>query len=221
VLQAVNGPARKLGLRPGQSMTAAQALSKGFATAEYDVADIEHWQQFLAAWAYRFSARSACITRGRWCSRSNRAWACSVLVAVRGAFAQANSTELGFRHRIVAAPNPVAARCWPTPMTAWWCLTIKPCSITWGSCPSTASVWNQCRHGVVAHGPAHPESGAGLPRHSLARRFEAQVLKHLDTLFGRGDWRWRSTCRRIVSTCVSNSISTCNPIRPCCFHCAG
>ena len=34
VLQAVNGAARKLGLRPGQSMTAAQALSKGFATAD-------------------------------------------------------------------------------------------------------------------------------------------------------------------------------------------
>ena len=34
VLQAVNGPARALGLRPGQSMSAAQALSKGFATAE-------------------------------------------------------------------------------------------------------------------------------------------------------------------------------------------
>ncbi len=57
VLQAVNGPARALGLRPGQSMSAAQALSKGFATAEYDVADIEHWQQFLAAWAYRFSSQ--------------------------------------------------------------------------------------------------------------------------------------------------------------------
>ena len=50
VLQAVNGPARALGLRPGQSMSAAQALSKGFATAEYDTAEIEHWQQFLAAW---------------------------------------------------------------------------------------------------------------------------------------------------------------------------
>ena len=41
VLQAVNASARALGLRPGQSMTAAQALSKGFATAEYDAAEIE------------------------------------------------------------------------------------------------------------------------------------------------------------------------------------
>ena len=57
VLQAVNGPARALGLRPGQSMSAAQALSKGFATAEYDAGEIERWQQFLAAWAYRFSSQ--------------------------------------------------------------------------------------------------------------------------------------------------------------------
>jgi protein ImuB len=57
VLQTVNGAARALGLRPGQSMSAAQALSKGFATAEYDTAEIEHWQQFLAAWAYRFSSQ--------------------------------------------------------------------------------------------------------------------------------------------------------------------
>ena len=56
VLQAVNPAARKLGLRPGMSMTAAQAMSKGFATADYEVAEVEHWQRFLAAWAYRFSA---------------------------------------------------------------------------------------------------------------------------------------------------------------------
>ena len=34
VLQAVNASARQLGLRAGQSMTAAHALSKGFATAD-------------------------------------------------------------------------------------------------------------------------------------------------------------------------------------------
>lgn len=53
VLQAVNPAARALGLKPGQSLTAAQALTRGFATAEYDLAAIERWQQFLAAWAYR------------------------------------------------------------------------------------------------------------------------------------------------------------------------
>src|SRR5690606_14128375 len=56
-IQAVNAAARALGLKPGQSLTAAQALSQDFATAEYDLASIERWQQLLAAWAYTFSAQ--------------------------------------------------------------------------------------------------------------------------------------------------------------------
>src|SRR5690606_36199967 len=56
-IQAVNPAARALGLRPGQSLTAAQALSQNFATAEYDQTAIERGQQLLAAWAYRFSAQ--------------------------------------------------------------------------------------------------------------------------------------------------------------------
>src|SRR3546814_12283069 len=103
-------PARALGLRPGQTMTAAQALSKGFATAEYDAAQIEHWQQFLAAWAYRFSSQvsvhyprtvvfeieSSLGLFGPWPVFEKRL--------------RAELTQLGFRHRIVADPNPVAAR---------------------------------------------------------------------------------------------------------------
>ncbi|MGG6904820.1 UNVERIFIED_CONTAM: DNA polymerase Y family protein, partial [Pseudomonas aeruginosa] len=56
-LQAVNPAARALGLRPGQSLIAAQALSRDFATAEYDLAAVERWQAFLAAWAYGFSSQ--------------------------------------------------------------------------------------------------------------------------------------------------------------------
>jgi len=57
VLQAVNPAARALGLKPGQLLSAAQALTRGFASAGYDLAAIERWQQFLAAWAYGFSAQ--------------------------------------------------------------------------------------------------------------------------------------------------------------------
>ena len=57
VLQTVNDAARALGLRPGQSLTAANALAKTFASAEYDPAEIERYQQFLAAWAYQFSSQ--------------------------------------------------------------------------------------------------------------------------------------------------------------------
>ena len=91
-------------------MTAAQAMSKGFTTVDYDVAEVEHWQQFLAAWAYRFSAQvsvhyprtvvfeieSSLGLFGDWAQLEARL--------------RAELDELGFRHRIVAAPNPVAAR---------------------------------------------------------------------------------------------------------------
>ncbi|RMT05371.1 hypothetical protein ALP55_04103, partial [Pseudomonas coronafaciens pv. oryzae] len=41
VLQTVNPAARALGLRAGQSLTAAQALVPGFATVVHDPADTE------------------------------------------------------------------------------------------------------------------------------------------------------------------------------------
>lgn len=57
VLQAVNAAARKLGLKPGQSLIAAQALTHDFATTDYDPLMIERWQRFLAAWGYSYSAQ--------------------------------------------------------------------------------------------------------------------------------------------------------------------
>ena len=54
--------------------------------------------------------RSACITRVRWCLKSSRAWGCSVPWPQFEARLRSELGELGFRHRIVAAPNPAAAR---------------------------------------------------------------------------------------------------------------
>ena len=185
VLQAVNTSARALGLRPGQSMTAAQALSKGFATAEYDVAEIEHWQQFLAAWAYRFSSQvsvhypravvfeieSSLGLFGGWPPFEARL--------------RAELGELGFRHRIVAAPNPVAARVLANAYDGLVVPDDQALQHHLGQLPID-------RVGLEA-GVATALSRMGLrtlsqvqalPRHSLARRFEAPVLKHLDTLLG-------------------------------------
>ena len=55
VLQAVNESARAQGLRSGQSLTQARTLLECFDTVEHDSAQTEHWQQFLASWAYGFS----------------------------------------------------------------------------------------------------------------------------------------------------------------------
>src|SRR5690554_3790183 len=110
VIKAANPAARQLGLRPGQSLLAAQVLASGFAVAEYDQAQIDHWQRFLAAWGYRFSSHvsldyprallleveSSLSLFGPWSCFERRL--------------RAELAELGFQHRIVAAPNPAAAR---------------------------------------------------------------------------------------------------------------
>lgn len=185
VLQAVNAPARELGLRPGQSMTAAQALSKGFATAEYDAAEIEHWQQFLAAWAYRFSAQVSV--------HYPRAVVFEIesSLGLFGDWAQLEARlrreldELGFRHRIVAAPNPVAARILANAYDGLvvpdeqalqrhlWPLPVDRIGLE----AKVATALS--RMGLRTLGQVQ-----ALPRQSLARRFEAQVLKHLDALLG-------------------------------------
>ena len=109
VLRALNPAARALGLRPGQSLTAAHALTRDFTLVEYDPARIEHWQQLLAAWAYRFS------------SQVSLRYPRCLLLEVESSFAlfgpwprfearlRRELAALGFRHRIVAAPNPAAA----------------------------------------------------------------------------------------------------------------
>lgn len=185
VLQAVNGAARALGLRPGQSMTAAQALSKGFVTAEYDAAEIEHWQQFLAAWAYRFSSQvsvhypravvfeieSSLGLFGPWATFEARL--------------RSELSELGFRHRIVAAPNPVAARVLanvydglvvPDDQALRYHLGQLPVDRI-ALEPTVATALSRMGLRILSQVQA-------LPRHTLARRFEAPVLKHLDALLG-------------------------------------
>ncbi|POA17001.1 DNA repair nucleotidyltransferase [Pseudomonas sp. FW300-N1A1] len=185
VLQAVNESARALGLRPGQSMTAAQALSKAFASVDYDLAEVEHWQQFLAAWAYRFSSQvSVHFPR-------------AVLFEIESSLGlfgpwpqfearlRAELTALGFRHRLVAAPNPLAARILanaynglavPDLATLRPLLGQMPVERI-GLAPTVATALSRMGLRTLSQVQA-------LPRQTLARRFEAQVLKHLDTLLG-------------------------------------
>lgn len=185
VLQAVNASARALGLRPGQSMTAAQALSKGFVTAEYDSAEIEHWQQFLAAWAYRFSSQvsvhypravvfeieSSLGLFGDWSQFEAR---------LRNELA-----ELGFRHRIVAAPNPAAARILANAYDGLVVPDDRALQQYLGQLPvDRIGLEPNVATALTRMGLRTLNQVQALPRQSLARRFEVQVLKHLDTLLG-------------------------------------
>lgn len=185
VLQTVNDAARALGLRPGQSLTAAHALVKTFASAEYDPAEIERYQQFLAAWAYQFSSQvslyyprallfeieSSLGLFGPWPRFEARL--------------RKELTELGFRHRIVAAPNPAAARVLANIddglavqddglMQALALLPIDRAGLD----PQAATALSRMGLRTLAQVQA-------LPRHTLARRFEAGLLKYLDALAGQ------------------------------------
>ncbi|ETK17682.1 DNA polymerase Y family protein [Pseudomonas sp. FH1] len=185
VLQTVNDAARALGLRPGQSLTAAHALAKSFASAEYDSAEIERYQQFLAAWAYQFSSQvslyyprallfeieSSLGLFGPWPRFEARL--------------RRELTELGFRHRIVAAPNPVAARVLANIKDG---LAVQDDGLMQALAPlpiDRAGLDPQAATALSRMGLRTLAEVQALPRHTLARRFEASLLKHLDALAGQ------------------------------------
>ena len=183
VLQTVNPAARALGLRAGQSLAAAHALTRDFSMVEYDPAEIERWQQFLAAWGYRFS------------SHVSLRYPRTLLLEVESSLAlfgpwprfearlRDELTALGFRPRIVAAPNPVAARILANAHDGLAVadgqamrerLEQMPVERI-GLAPEVATAF-------VRMGLRRLHQVLTLPRETLARRFPAEVLRHLDTL---------------------------------------
>ena len=185
VLQTVNAAARALGLRSGQSLTAAHALAKTFASAEYDPAEIERWQQFLAAWAYRFSSQvSVYYPRALLFEIESS-------LGLFGPWPQFEArlrqelTELGFRHRIVAAPNPAAARVLANIYDG---LAIGEDALQQALAPlpiDRAGLDPQAATALSRMGLRTLAQVQALPRHTLARRFDAGLLKHLDALSGQ------------------------------------
>ncbi|ANY87365.1 MULTISPECIES: Y-family DNA polymerase [Pseudomonas] len=185
VLQSVNTAAAALGLRAGQTLTAARALADGFTCVETDPARIEQLQQLLAAWAYRFSAQVS------------RHYPRALLLEVGSSLGlfgpwpvfQARLRQeldaLGLRHRIVLATNPVAARMLANghdglavttievTRTALACMPVHKVGLP----PEAATAF--ARMGLRRLGEV-----LALPRDALARRFAAQVQVHLDQLLG-------------------------------------
>ena len=184
VLHTVNPAARALGLRRGMTLTAAQALAQGFATADYDPADETRWRQFLAAWAYRFSSQISAQPH-------------ALLLEIQGSLGlfgpwprfearlREELTQLGFRHRIVAAPNPVAARVLTNAYDGFAAAGLEPMRTALGHLPVQRAGF------APAVATAFQRMGLrtlrqvwALPRDGIARRFPAEVLRHLDELAG-------------------------------------
>ncbi|MEO5962295.1 MAG: DNA polymerase Y family protein [Thermomonas sp.] len=182
VLHAVSPAAQHEGLRRGMPLTTAQLLGHDFHAHAFDPAQQASARTMLAMWAYGFSsqvslalphaivlevARSRALF-GDWPAISRRL--------------SSELDELGFRHRLVAAPNPHAA----------WVLArvhrqlgidqhhlidaLAQVRLERSGLPPEA-IATLGRSGMRSLGQVF-----ALPRESLARRFPPQVLAHLDAL---------------------------------------
>ncbi|MCO6055064.1 DNA polymerase Y family protein [Pseudomonas sp. MOB-449] len=185
VLRALNPAAKALGLRSGQSLTAAHALTRDFTLVEYDPVQTEHWQQLLAAWAYRFSSQvSLCYPR-------------CLLLEVESSFAlfgpwprfearlRRELAALGFRHRIVVAPNPAAARVLANVYDGLALTSQEALRQVLGRMPvDRAGLSREAATAFSRMGLRNLEQVLALPRDAVARRFPSEVLLHLDTLLG-------------------------------------
>lgn len=183
VLQAINPAAHALGLKPGQTLIAAQALTRTFETAEYDHATIENWQKFLAAWAYGFSSQVSlhyprCLLMevqsglglfGPWPRLEARL--------------RQELGDLGFSHRITLAPNPAAARALANvhdgvAVTDAETLHQVICALP----VDRLGLSRDVASALTRMGLRTFEQLLVLPRDGLAKRFPNEALRHLDTL---------------------------------------
>lgn len=184
-LHAVNASARALGLREGLSLTAAQALSHGFRWLEHDPTDEARWHQFLAAWAYRFSSQVS-LQGGN-----------ALLVEVGSSLSlfgpwprfeaqlREELTALGFRHRIVAAPHPAAARALANTQDGLAVTSDEAMRRALGHTPiEQVGLLSAVATAFTRMGLRTLQQVLALPRASVARRFPPEVLRQLDTLMG-------------------------------------
>jgi len=184
VLHSVNPAASALGLRTGQSLAAAQALGGGFATVLFDPAAEQRSRALLAAWAYRYSSQVSTDFADALVLEVGRSLQLFGPWPQFEARLRAELVELGFQHRIVAAPNPYAARALAnvhdglglnddTLLTGLGQLPIERAGLDQDSGIAFARMGLRNLHQVFA-----------LPREAIARRFPKTVLAHLDALRG-------------------------------------
>lgn len=185
VLRAVNAAAKAAGLRAGQSLGAAQALCSRFAAVEYDPAEVERWHDFLAAWAYRYS------------SLVSRTMPSALVLEVGASFKlfgpwprleaqlRAELAELGFRHRIVLAPNPYAARVLANAHDGLAVTDPAPMQHALGHLPVERSgLAPEVATSLRRMGLRKLRQVFALPRAALTRRVGVESLRHLDRLRG-------------------------------------
>jgi protein ImuB len=181
---AANTPARDAGLRVGQRLTAAQALLAQFDAVPYDSDDATRWHRFLAAIAYRYSSEVSLLPH-------------AVVLEVSGSMGlfgpwsrlesmlRADFIQLGFRHRIAAAPTPQAAYVLAGVNDGMAILTPETLRRACQGVPVTKSRLPAAAVTVLpSMGLRTLGQVLALPRDGLRRRFGTELLVALDRLTG-------------------------------------
>ena len=185
VLRSVNEAAKAAGLRAGQPLSVAQAICARFDAVEYDAADVDRWHDFLAAWAYRYG------------SLVSREFPAALLIEVEASFRlfgpwprleaqmREDLRELGFRHRIVLAPHPWAARVLANVHDGLAITADRPLQQALDQLPVARSgLPGDVATSLGRMGLRHLRQVFALPRAALGRRIGEQALDHLDRLRG-------------------------------------
>lgn len=184
-LVSVNRAAAQAGLRPGMRLLAAQAIAPGFAMVEHDPASEPRCQQFLAAWAYRFS------------SHVYAGWPNAIVLEAKGSFAlhgpwpqfqarlREDLTALGFRHRIALAPTAAGARVLARVADGLAVLSHEQLRNALGRVSvRRAHLPGDSGERLHAMGLRHLRQVFDLPRDALRRRFGVELLDALDRMLG-------------------------------------
>ncbi|KAF1012822.1 MAG: Protein ImuB [Stenotrophomonas maltophilia] len=184
VLRAVSPAARAAGLRPGMLLSAAQMLVQDMHLHDYDPQAEQHTRALLASWLYGISSQvsldfphalvleigASRALFGDWATIEQRL--------------RSGLHELGFRHRLVAAPNPHAARVLANVhdrlgiTDAQLAGTLATLPLERSGLPAEA-VTVLARSGLRTLGAVF-----AMPRESLARRFAPALLLQLDAMRG-------------------------------------
>jgi protein ImuB len=185
-LKSANTAAIALGLKAGLPLATAQAIAQGFHCHPYDPNEETRAHELLAAWAYRFS------------SQVSLHYPQALMVEIEGSLGlfgpwplfQARLREelagLGFRHRIVMAPHPVAARAL---VNVHDDIAIDDAQLrtVLGRLPiAKAGFGKAVAQSLSRMGVRTLQQLLALPRAGVAKRFPPSVLQHLDALLGEG-----------------------------------
>lgn len=183
-LYAVSPAAMALGLQRGMLLSAAQALTSGYVAREYDPKAEAQACELLASWAYSYSSQvsthfaHALVLEIR---RSRKLFGDWPAISRRLAFELA---DMGYRHRIVAAPNPYAARVLANAHESIG-IAEEQLERALGQVPVERSgLPRDVASALAKMGLRKLRQVFELPRDSITRRFPKTVLPHLDAIRG-------------------------------------